>query len=139
MTSRVGSGGGAGGVDRLHPAMRAHMWKPGQSGNPSGHSGDYGEAITLAQQAAPDAVRRLIALMESEDERVAVVACNAILDRAFGKPKAAEPAKDTLVERVRRMTPEERVARFEQILRIARERYGPQIEREEQKAREANG
>jgi hypothetical protein len=62
MTSRVGSGGGAGGVDRLHPAMRAHMWKPGQSGNPSGHSGDYGEAITLAQQAAPDAVRPYRAL-----------------------------------------------------------------------------
>ena len=25
--SRVGSGGHAGGVDRLHPAMRSHMWK----------------------------------------------------------------------------------------------------------------
>lgn len=33
--------------------------------------------------------------MKSDDERVAVIACNAILDRAFGKPKEqpAEPRK----------------------------------------------
>ena len=29
---------------RLHPAMRARMWKPGQSGNPSGVSRAYAEA-----------------------------------------------------------------------------------------------
>ena len=39
LKSRVGSGGHAGGVDRLHPAMCSHMWKPGQSRNPAGHSG----------------------------------------------------------------------------------------------------
>jgi hypothetical protein len=43
--------------------------------------------MMLARQAAPDAVRRLIELMRSEDERVASVACNAVLERAFGKPK----------------------------------------------------
>jgi phage terminase small subunit len=43
------------------------------------------------------------------------------------------PEKDSLVDRVRKMTPEQRVARLEQIMRIARERYGPQIEHEEQK------
>jgi hypothetical protein len=30
---------------RLHPAMRARMWKPGQSGNPSGVSKAYAEAM----------------------------------------------------------------------------------------------
>jgi hypothetical protein len=30
---------------RLHPAMRARMWKPGQSGNPSGVSKAYAEAV----------------------------------------------------------------------------------------------
>jgi hypothetical protein len=39
IKSRVGSGGHAGGVDRLHPAMCSHMWKPGQSRDPAGHSG----------------------------------------------------------------------------------------------------
>jgi hypothetical protein len=29
---------------RLHPAMRARMWQPGQSGNPSGVSKAYAEA-----------------------------------------------------------------------------------------------
>ena len=29
----------------LHPAMRARMWKPGQSGNPSGVSKAYTEAM----------------------------------------------------------------------------------------------
>jgi hypothetical protein len=53
-----------------------------ESGNPGGLSGDYGEALRLARQAAPQAVRRLIELMNSDDEQVAAVACNAILDRA---------------------------------------------------------
>jgi hypothetical protein len=30
---------------RLHPAMRERMWKPGQSGNPSGVSRAYAEAM----------------------------------------------------------------------------------------------
>jgi hypothetical protein len=41
-------------------------------------------AIKLAQRAAPKAVRRLIELMGSEDERVAAVGCNSILDCALG-------------------------------------------------------
>jgi hypothetical protein len=38
--------------------------------------------------------------------------------------------KDSLVDRVRKMTPEQRVARMEEIMRIARERYGHLIEHE---------
>jgi hypothetical protein len=30
---------------RLHPAMRARMWKPGESGNPAGVSKAYAEAM----------------------------------------------------------------------------------------------
>jgi hypothetical protein len=55
----------------LPSALVANRWKRGQSGNPSGHSGEYGQAMRLARQAAPYAVHRLIALMDSEDERVA--------------------------------------------------------------------
>jgi hypothetical protein len=76
----------------LPAALAAHCWRPGQSGNPGGHSGLYGEAIALARQAAPEAVSRLIELMRSDDERVAAVAANSILDRAFGRPRPAEDA-----------------------------------------------
>jgi hypothetical protein len=77
--------------------------------NPEGNSGLYGETVKLAHQAAPDAIRRLIELTRSEDERVAAVACNSILDRAFGKPKIGGEEKDDLVARLKAMTPEERV------------------------------
>ena len=88
-------------------------WPKGTSGNPSGQSGAYGEAVRLARQAAPAAIRRLVELMGSPDERVAAVACNAILDRALGKPKAADgegqATPEDLADREasRRMTAEE--------------------------------
>jgi hypothetical protein len=90
------------------------------SGNPSGHSGEYGVAIKLAQRASPTAMRRLIELMDSEDERVAAVACNAILDRAFGRPKVAEETKDSLEERIRNMSREQRLTRMAEILASVR-------------------
>ena len=104
----------------LPPALAANRWQPGVSGNPSGHSGEYGVAIKLAQRASPTAMRRLIELMDSEDERVAAVACNAILDRAFGRPKVAEETKDSLEERIRNMSREQRLTRMAEILASVR-------------------
>jgi hypothetical protein len=100
----------------LPAALAANRWRPGQSGNPSGHSGEYGQAMKLARQAAPYAVHRLIALMDSEDERVAAVACNAILDRAFGKPGPAKEEKDDMEARLANMTREERLAEMQRLL-----------------------
>jgi hypothetical protein len=40
------------------------MWQPGQSGNPSGHSGEYGEAMKLARTFSPGAMYRLAELAE---------------------------------------------------------------------------
>jgi hypothetical protein len=70
--------------------------------------------MRLARQAAPGAVQRLIELAELDridergnliplselpdaDRRVIAVACNALLDRAFGKPKdpPSDPEQDT--------------------------------------------
>jgi hypothetical protein len=104
----------------LPPALAANVWKPGQSGNPAGHSGVYGDALKLARQAAPDAIRRLIELTQSEDERVAIVACNAILDRAFGKVKPATEDKDPEVARIEAMTIEERYKLVDEILEEGR-------------------
>ena len=81
------------------------------------HSGEYGQAVRLARQAAPYAVQRLIQLMDSDDERVAVVACNSILDRAFGRPGfVKEEEKDSIETRVANMTREERLARMRELL-----------------------
>ena len=122
----------------LPPALAANRWQPGVSGNPSGHSGEYGVAIKLAQRASPTAMRRLIELMDSEDERVAAVACNAILDRAFGKPKVAEEQKDDLVARVEAMSPEERVRMAEELVERGA-RYLPAYEAYEAARRQSRG
>jgi predicted ThiF/HesA family dinucleotide-utilizing enzyme len=60
--------------------------------------------------------RRLIELMRSEDERVAAVACNSILDRAFGRPRIGGEEKDDFVARLEAMTPEERVEHSRQLI-----------------------
>jgi hypothetical protein len=72
--------------------------------------------MKLAQQAAPYAVKRLIELIGSDDERVAAVACNSILDRAFGKPRAEGEGIDSLELRVANMTREQRLARMRELL-----------------------
>ena len=107
----------------LPPALAANRWKPGQSGNPSGHSGEYGQAVRLARQAAPYAVQRLIQLMDSDDERVATVACNSVLDRAFGRPKPVMEEKDDLETRVANMTREERLNRMRELLAPMRQYF----------------
>jgi hypothetical protein len=100
----------------LSPAFLANTWRPGQSGNPGGHSGLYGEAVKLARGLSLRAVQRLGELMESEDERVSVVACNALLDRAFGKPKPAVEEKDDMDARIASMSREERLALMNDLL-----------------------
>jgi hypothetical protein len=67
-------------------------WKRGQSGNPSGRprkTPDLIEVETLARQASPMAIKRLIEWMEADNPKASIAACNAILDRAWGKPAQA--------------------------------------------------
>lgn len=71
-------------------------FKPGQSGNPGGRPKAEMEVIQLAREASPRAVGRLVEWMESDNARASVTACNALLDRAFGKPTqpvAGDPDK----------------------------------------------
>jgi hypothetical protein len=96
LTMTVGSGMPARGRDgrQLSPGFTERIWRKGQSGNPAGHSGLYGEVTHLAREASPRAIERLKELMESDDHRVAAVACNSIIDRAFGKPREYDPAEE---------------------------------------------
>jgi hypothetical protein len=105
----------------LPPALAANLWKPGQSGNPSGHSGEYGEVIKLARAHTVRAVERLAELMESDDERVATVACQAILDRAYGKARANAEKEPSLEDKIAALSPEERRARLVELLNKARQ------------------
>ncbi len=67
--------------------MVGRPFEKGRSGNPGGRAKENPEVKTLARQNAPRAIKRIIELMDSKDERVALAAANAILDRAYGKPR----------------------------------------------------
>ena len=66
---------------------------PGVSGNPQGRPGLDPEVKAILSAAAPDAARKLVELAQSNDERVATVASQAILDRLYGKPATATDLK----------------------------------------------
>lgn len=73
---------------RGNPAMIApYQFKPGQSGNPGGKSAGQKECLALAREASPNAMRKLIDLMQSCDDRVAIMAADKVLERAYGKAK----------------------------------------------------
>jgi len=64
----------------------------GQSGNPGGRKKKTPveiEVEALAKRHGPDAIARLAVLIGSDDEKASIAACNAILDRGFGKPAQA--------------------------------------------------
>lgn len=66
----------------------------GRSGNPHGRPKTVFRVSDEAAKHAVTAVRKLVALMDSEDERVAKAACDSILDRAVGKPSQAITGAD---------------------------------------------
>jgi hypothetical protein len=61
-------------------------WRPGQSGNPGGRPKVAAEIRELARDHGPKPIERLVALMHSENEIVAVRAAEALLDRGYGRP-----------------------------------------------------
>jgi hypothetical protein len=67
------------------PEFRAAMWQPGQSGNPGGRKEMSPEVREALYAATLPAMKRLVELVGSDDERVALLAAQALLDRAFGK------------------------------------------------------
>src|SRR4051812_2305772 len=82
----------------------------GVSGNPGGRPRSLAEVEELARKRAPKAVRRLTQLMDSDDDRVALAACVALLDRGYGKPRSSD--EERIEERVER--------RLEELLAEAR-------------------
>ena len=94
-------------VPNAPTGLAPYRWRPGErkpgqappfpkgvSGNPGGLPSTYHEARRIARQAAPEMVERLIQIARGRDERAATVAAQAVLDRAFGKPKEAPPVEE---------------------------------------------
>lgn len=72
--------------------LRSTSFKPGQSGNPGGRpklTQEEQDALTMAKQFAPDAIRALheIATSKTASDKARVTAAEAIINRVYGKPK----------------------------------------------------
>jgi hypothetical protein len=65
-------------------------WQPGQSGNPKGRPKLPVDIRALAKERSLHAFRRIVELIDSDDERVALAAAKEVLDRAWGKASAAD-------------------------------------------------
>ena len=61
-------------------------WTKGKSGNPGGRPKAIVELKKLCQEATPKAIRKVIRLINSEDERVALAAAQTVIERGYGKP-----------------------------------------------------
>jgi hypothetical protein len=76
-------------ADRSEQQRNRAVGRPfqkGQSGNPGGRPKETAEVRELARQHTIEAVERLVAWMRSDEPKASVAACNAILDRGWGKP-----------------------------------------------------
>jgi hypothetical protein len=74
----------------------------GQTGNPGGRPKVVVEIQALLEEAAPHAAARIIALIKSDDEKIAVTASNSILDRVLGKAReSVEVTSDGLSDLLR--------------------------------------
>lgn len=71
---------------RLHRIKNLNMWKPGQSGNPSGLPKAGTTLRDMARAHTQEALETLIASLRSRSQGVRVKAACEILDRGWGKP-----------------------------------------------------
>lgn len=74
-------------ANRARSLANLRPFRPGQSGNPAGRPKKVVAVTSLAEEHSEAALKKLVKLMSSDKEQVALAAAQAILDRAMGKPK----------------------------------------------------
>lgn len=85
---------------KLAGGVTGKGFQPGRSGNPSGRAKLPDAFKELARKQSKRALERIIELVESTDERVAIMAAKEVLDRAYGKTKPAEDEDDNAKKNV---------------------------------------
>ena len=68
--------------------------RPGEVRNPTGKGGLWREAQRITREKSPDAARRLVELMYSDDDRVALMAAEKVMVWSWGKPTEYDPRED---------------------------------------------
>lgn len=69
-------------------------FQKGVSGNPGGKPKKHEDVKALARQHSVKAFNRIVELIGSDDERVAIMAAKEVLDRAYGKAKPMDTEDD---------------------------------------------
>ena len=95
---------------------RLTPWQKGQSGNPSGVGlSTYHEARKICAQHTKEAIARQIQLMrESDDDRVVMIATQAIIERGAGKIRDHGDEQPNRID-LSALSPEERQAMVEML------------------------
>lgn len=65
------------------------VWKPGQSGNPSGRpksTREQLEALDAARKGSARAMRQAVRMVEDGDPKIALAAMKIVLEYGLGKP-----------------------------------------------------
>lgn len=61
-------------------------FEKGKSGNPGGRPKEVAEIKALARAHGPEAINKLVSLMDCGKPQTEVAAAQALLDRGYGKP-----------------------------------------------------
>lgn len=91
-------------ASKVPQASPLGRFKPGASGNPTGRSKVQLAILDALRAAGPAAKDRLLELLRSSDEKVALAAARDILDRVIGKapdaPEDRESREDVMANMI---------------------------------------